>query len=179
MSFPDKLKSLRANKGISQKSLAKEIGVSQASVGYWEKGERTPSVDAGRKLADYFNIPLDELYETHIDLDYDVDKLDINLLLDMLKDGFFFYSKEEALSIENDVKNELIHCNDKFDLLVNLSHRIVKDMLERYSEYDITDIAMLLNSYLKLNNSGQSKVQEYTDDLLGNRYYKNKKENGK
>ena len=37
--------------------------MAQSSINYWEKGQRTPSVAAAQKLADYFNITLDELYD--------------------------------------------------------------------------------------------------------------------
>lgn len=63
MGLQEKIKSLRSNKGISQKKLADAIGVAQSSINYWEKGQRTPSVAAAQKLADYFNVTLDELYE--------------------------------------------------------------------------------------------------------------------
>ena len=66
MGLQEKIKELRSNKGISQKKLADAIGVAQSSINYWEKGQRTPSVAAAQKLADYFNITLDELY----DIDY-------------------------------------------------------------------------------------------------------------
>ncbi len=63
MGLQEKVKELRSNKGISQKKLADAIGVAQSSINYWEKGQRTPSVAAAQKLADYFNITLDELYD--------------------------------------------------------------------------------------------------------------------
>ena len=63
MWLQEKIKELRSNKGISQKKLADAIGVAQSSINYWEKGQRTPSVAAAQKLADYFNITLDELYD--------------------------------------------------------------------------------------------------------------------
>lgn len=56
MEFPEKLKKLRTDAKLSQKSLAEKIDVSQAAVGYWEKGERTPSIEACQKLADYFHV---------------------------------------------------------------------------------------------------------------------------
>lgn len=63
MGLQEKIKELRLNSGISQKKLADAIGVAQSSINYWEKGQRTPSASAAQKLADYFNITLDELYD--------------------------------------------------------------------------------------------------------------------
>ena len=56
MDFPKILKTLREHSGLSQNALAKIIDVSQASIGYWEKGQRTPSISAVEKLAQYFGV---------------------------------------------------------------------------------------------------------------------------
>lgn len=61
MNFPEKLFSLRKSKNLSQKKLAQEIGVSQASINYWEKGQRNPSISAAIDIANYFGIELSEL----------------------------------------------------------------------------------------------------------------------
>lgn len=58
MEFKDRLFELRQKSGLSQKKLADILGVSQASVGYWEKGQRIPSVKAAQKIADYFQVPV-------------------------------------------------------------------------------------------------------------------------
>ena len=63
MSFQDKLLELRKKHGLSQKKLADEIGVAQSSINYWEKGQRIPSANAVQKIADYFNIPVNYLYD--------------------------------------------------------------------------------------------------------------------
>lgn len=63
MGFAEKLLALRKSGKISQKDLAEKIGVSQASIGYWEKGKRTPSVDAVQKIAEYFNVNTSYLTE--------------------------------------------------------------------------------------------------------------------
>ena len=51
---PNKLAQLRQNAHLSQKQLAQKLGVSQASINYWENGQRTPSVKAAQKISDYF-----------------------------------------------------------------------------------------------------------------------------
>lgn len=68
MSFQKKLHNLRIQKGLSQKALATALGVSQASVNYWEKGQRIPSMDMIAKISRYFGISADELIE--IDTEY-------------------------------------------------------------------------------------------------------------
>ena len=63
MNFSEKLYELRKSHKLSQKELAKRIGVSQAAINYWEKGQRTPSIDAAYKIADYFEIEISQLLD--------------------------------------------------------------------------------------------------------------------
>lgn len=63
LNFSEKLYELRKSQKLSQKELAKRIGVSQASINYWEKGQRTPSIDAAYKIADYFEIEISQLLD--------------------------------------------------------------------------------------------------------------------
>ena len=61
MGFSEKLYELRKKDGLSQKELAKRLGISQASINYWEKGQRTPSIDMVSMIADYFGVSLNYL----------------------------------------------------------------------------------------------------------------------
>lgn len=61
MGFSEELVKLRWEKGLSQAKLAKELGVSQSSINYWEKGQRAPSAEAVQKIAAYFNVSMSEL----------------------------------------------------------------------------------------------------------------------
>lgn len=63
MEYKDRIKQLRERTGMSQKKFADMIGVSQASVGYWERGERLPSTDAMQLIAHFFDVPVDELLD--------------------------------------------------------------------------------------------------------------------
>ncbi|MCI8458343.1 MAG: helix-turn-helix transcriptional regulator [Clostridia bacterium] len=60
-SVKDRLKELREEKGISQDYLAKQTGLSQSSIAYWERGERVPSAQAIIILAKYFEVSTDYL----------------------------------------------------------------------------------------------------------------------
>ena len=62
--FKDKLKQLRLEKGVTQADIAKAIGVSPATIGNYEQGSREPkNNDIWKKLADYFDISVDELMD--------------------------------------------------------------------------------------------------------------------
>lgn len=61
MQFNEKLKSLRAKKGVSQAELAKSIFVSRSAVAKWENGLGLPCDESMKLLAKYFDITVDEL----------------------------------------------------------------------------------------------------------------------
>lgn len=50
--------------GLTQQQLAKRLGVSQATVGYWERGEKVPSPMYFPKLARIFHMTPEEV--THL-----------------------------------------------------------------------------------------------------------------
>lgn len=61
MDFSERLYNLRKQKNLSQKELAQKLGVAQASINYWEKAQRTPSIDMVALIADFFNVSIDYL----------------------------------------------------------------------------------------------------------------------
>lgn len=59
--FETRLKELRTEKGISQKALAWELGTTDDSIFSWEKGRSQPSIEAIKRLADFFEVSTDYL----------------------------------------------------------------------------------------------------------------------
>lgn len=61
MTCSERIKELRASKGLTQKQLAKESGLSERGVQNYELGERVPTLQAAIALADFFDVSLDYL----------------------------------------------------------------------------------------------------------------------
>lgn len=62
MTFGERLKKLRTDKGITQEKLGNIIGVSDRVIGYYEADNRFPKDDILlNKIADYFDVSLDYL----------------------------------------------------------------------------------------------------------------------
>ena len=59
MGFPERLKQLRKEKGLSQIMLAKELGVSGGTVAMWETGKRKPQFEMFDKLCTFFDRSMD------------------------------------------------------------------------------------------------------------------------
>ena len=57
----ERIRLLRAEKGIGQNQLAQDIQVSNASISYWENAKQEPSAQAIYKLARYFDVSADYL----------------------------------------------------------------------------------------------------------------------
>lgn len=57
------LKVLRAIKNISQEELAKQISVSRQTINAMEKGKYVPSTVLALKLAEYFEKPVEDIFE--------------------------------------------------------------------------------------------------------------------
>ena len=56
-----KLKAARVNAGLSQKEAAKHLGVSNKTLGNWEKGLSYPTVDKSEKICQLYGVPFDNL----------------------------------------------------------------------------------------------------------------------
>lgn len=59
--FPERLRELRGERGISQVTLSRVIGVSKGIISLWENGLREPTLSNLTALADYFDVSLDDL----------------------------------------------------------------------------------------------------------------------
>ena len=57
----NQLRTIRRSKNISQKELARKLGVTQGAISCWECGRWYPSLEMLRKLAQVFNCTIDEL----------------------------------------------------------------------------------------------------------------------
>ena len=122
VSFSTKLYELRAAKGISQKELADALGVAQSSINYWEKGQRDPSITIAQKVADFFNITIDEMigWDPQKTVGENIDNLFFGDNMDILTNDSswnnnikiylnFFYSKNNSNFAIKNSKTKLIN----------------------------------------------------------------------
>lgn len=59
--FKDMLKYYRERMGLSQREFAQRIGLAPSTVGMYEKGKRHPDNETEERIADFFNVSLDNL----------------------------------------------------------------------------------------------------------------------
>ena len=59
--FAKRFKELRINAGVTQTEVSYYLGITKATVSYYESGKRMPSNLMIRKIANYFKVPIDYL----------------------------------------------------------------------------------------------------------------------
>ena len=59
--FAKRFKELRVNMGVTQTEVSQYLGITKATVSYYESGKRMPSNLMIRKIANYFKVPIDYL----------------------------------------------------------------------------------------------------------------------
>ncbi|RDY28102.1 XRE family transcriptional regulator [Romboutsia weinsteinii] len=87
------IKSLRRNKNLTQEQLANFIGVSTPAVSKWEKGLSYPDILILPKLANFFDVTIDELLDfkkglNEDEIDYDKAYKYHNLSLDISNSAY-------------------------------------------------------------------------------------------
>jgi transcriptional regulator with XRE-family HTH domain len=69
--FPEKLRFLREQRGLSQRQLSKQLGTAKSYINNLENGERRPSIELVVEIADFFGVSTDVLIRDELDLDAD------------------------------------------------------------------------------------------------------------
>jgi transcriptional regulator with XRE-family HTH domain len=68
--FGEKLRTLRKRSGMTMRELAYELGLrSHGYIGDLEKGRRKPSLELAIKMADLFELSLDQLARDELEVD--------------------------------------------------------------------------------------------------------------
>ncbi|GHA93967.1 transcriptional regulator [Algimonas arctica] len=58
----NRVKLLRVEKGLSRKDLADAIGINFQTIGYLERGDYNASLELAFKLADFFELPFEMVF---------------------------------------------------------------------------------------------------------------------
>lgn len=102
--FADRIRYLRNQYSISQRELAKEMGVTASSISAYEGGTRSPTHNTLKKLAVYFNVSTDYLVGLDDRKTADSpDHINISHLTAAQKDIIYSIVHEFTVSNENDV----------------------------------------------------------------------------
>lgn len=112
LSFGKQLRKLRMNRGLSQVDAAKKLGLKQNTLSHYENGKSYPDLSTLSKIAEFFNVSIDELV-------YSVDE-ETKKNIDDHKE--LFIDLEKGLSIEE--------MADKYNFVVD-GEQLPKESIEK------------------------------------------------
>jgi putative transcriptional regulator len=56
------LSELRKSRRLTQEQLSKLLGISKSSIAMYETGQRVPSLSRAKKIAEFFNVPVEKIF---------------------------------------------------------------------------------------------------------------------
>lgn len=71
MLLDEKISVIRKMSNLTQEEFAEELGVSRQAISKWENGSSIPDIQMLIKIADYYNLTLDQLVRDELDLSMD------------------------------------------------------------------------------------------------------------
>lgn len=144
MNIGNKIKKLRKEKGITQEELANSIGISFQAVSKWENGIALPDITLTPKLASYFGVSMDELF------DYSLQQIEAEIEK-IAEDAYKFRESDpqKSRSIleaglnqypENDIlMNNLLYVlnyNDNPDETIKVASKLIEKTTRNDVKYD-------------------------------------------
>lgn len=192
MTIGERIKKIRTETGLSQKEVAKRLGVSQPSYAQYESGKRKPKYETLVKIAQALNadssmfIPIETVMELP-EFRTDIYGTDLRNILHSLEQDNCCISKQRSAPIVKSIKKCMkdalkLKSSEEIktyysDANIKYSQWVLHEFLDQYKEYDISDIWNLVNNYNSLTDSAQSKIDEYILDLLEIPVYRRKSDN--
>ena len=102
-----RIKELREEKNISQLELAKKLNLTQQSISLYEKGDREPSIDVLKSIANFFNVSLDYLLGKSDIRNYDEDEKEFRFAFHKETEGMTDEEIKDALRFYKEMKKKI------------------------------------------------------------------------
>ena len=157
MKISEKIKELRKNNNLTQKEMAKKLGVSLSSLQKYEYGDFYPSIEVIRKIVEFFNITLNDFLdvsdisneekevinwnikrsrevEKEIENDIEENARNIEILTEMSIMNFYFKVNTEKKEVNIEFYNDLNFENNKGVYDVTLTFDEFKIFLSHIEE---------------------------------------------
>lgn len=161
--FPRILSLLRKERGLSQKQVAKDFGISQALLSHYEKGVRECGLDFITKCADYYDVSCDYL------LGRTPNKTGAKLIFDDIPD-------ESSCGKENKFKGSLLPILNKrlifnslniiFDLLQKIGNKGLVSEISLYLMTSVYKVFRIIYSCNKKNPQDMFSINEDTYNVF-------------
>ena len=129
----NRLYEYRKQSGLSQEELAEKLGISRQSVSKWERAESCPDTDNLIELSKIYNVTMDELLNTNIDI---------------------VVSKEE-------IETKVIEEQQKYKIVINHSNNFHTD--KNGNQVTLNDDCIEINNLENGDNTTLSYEELYTE----------------
>ena len=139
--FADRLKEIRAEKGITQVQLAETMGISKGTVAMWETGKREPNFETLNQLSDIFDKRIDYILGYSNDAsspkmtEEDMEQLGVWEAEESFNETVTAYLRLDEYgkaAVESLIRAEMIRCREQDTLLSEsgfaVSIRLKKDV---------------------------------------------------
>lgn len=164
--FAMRIKALREKKGLSCVQLAKELGVSSASLGYYERKERVPDIEVLNMFCKYYNVSADYLMGLSDVASLDIEKQKVANYL-----GLSEKAVDEIKKQTDNFLSKAISC----DFLEYHFENIV-DLLFKVSNSSRTEFELFNFDGFKLKSTGDKindlkQVKNFIDEIFSQTEY--------
>lgn len=170
----NRIKQLRKEKGLSQAQLAKEVGISNQIISFYENNKREPKIETWQSLADFFNVSvpylqgIDDKPNTGYSKDYIYKQLDDAYKEDwkdptgQIKGGGFrntvdAYLKQAKIKKPSKIDNQF--WKDHFNFIFDSPN--IERLLTTKDKYNDDDIKLLLEYTIFLNFTTMKQIIDY------------------
>jgi len=150
MTFSDKIKELRKEKGVSQDIASKKMNMAISSLRNYENG-RLPDTEQLRKIQQYYNVPYEYLLNDDCTTK-DYNNMQVSKELGLSDEAINNLKKFQMLKVENSkLNNNIVSTID-----------LINNMLENI------DLLGFLNSYILINNCVDNYATNHINNSLNN-----------
>lgn len=125
MDFGNKIKSVRQDKGLTQKDIAEKLHVSRKTISSWETGRSYPDIGTLVELSDIYQISLDKLLREDTTMIKHYDKQDAATRHDRLLGTGSYYLNIVLLFVTFLAETKLFHPELKYMPLILFINLIV------------------------------------------------------
>lgn len=145
MKISEKIKELRKNNNLTQKEMAKKLGVSLSSLQKYEYGDFYPSIEVIRKIVEFFNITLNDF-------------LDVSDISNEEKEVINWNIKRSR-EVEKEIENDIEENARNIEILTE--DEGIKNL---YCDNIIWQMS-IMNFYFKVNTEKKEVNIEFYNDL--------------
>lgn len=123
MSLGTKLKQLRQNRNWSQADIAYKLDISQPAYNKWETDQTKPSLDKLGKIAETFEIEIQDLFEN---------EGNVIISNNTFENSNIVYPKDSTVNIQSpELLQSILKNQDQITQMIELQNKLIEGLLKK------------------------------------------------